>query len=124
MRRMAASGLFLIFSYSSSTCALVGASKQSKRRSTVSGRITLRYSLRLYGPRSRLQMLQMKLASWEWVLGLIAFNRSFLYRKLASADLTLCDAYDAAIFKLFVITETLADILGFEVWVSCQDFLG
>ena len=25
----------------------------------------LRYSLRLYGPRSRLQMLQMKLASWE-----------------------------------------------------------
>ena len=27
----------------------------------------------------------------------------FLYRKLASANLALCDAYDAAIFKLFVI---------------------
>ncbi len=27
-------------------------------------RWTLRYSFRLYGPRSRLQMLQMKLASW------------------------------------------------------------
>ena len=46
---------------------MVGASRQSNRRRTVSGRMTLRYSLRLYGPRSRLQMLQMKVASWECV---------------------------------------------------------
>ena len=45
---------------------VVGASRQSKRLSTVRGRMTLRYSFRLYGPRSRLQRLQMKLASWEW----------------------------------------------------------
>lgn len=57
------SGLPLSFGYSSSTLALVDASRQSKRRNTVNGRITLRYSLRLYGPRSRLQILQMKLAS-------------------------------------------------------------
>ena len=48
-----------------STAALVGARMQSKRRRTVSGRMTLRYSFRLYGPRRRLQMLQMKLAIWE-----------------------------------------------------------
>ena len=38
---------------------------QSNRRRTVSGRMTLRYSYLLNGPRSRLQMLQMKLAIWE-----------------------------------------------------------
>lgn len=44
---------------------MVGARMQSNRLSTVSGKMTLRYSFRLYGPRSRLQMLQMKLAICE-----------------------------------------------------------
>jgi hypothetical protein len=52
------SGLAFIFGCSARTRALVCASRQSKRRRTVSDRITLRHSLRLQGPRSRLQMLQ------------------------------------------------------------------
>lgn len=41
----------------------MSASTQSNRRSTVNGKITLRYSLRLYGPRSKLQMSQTKFAN-------------------------------------------------------------
>ena len=59
---MTLSGLSLIAGYSLRTCSLVGARRQSKRRNTVRGKITFLYSLRLYGPRSRLQMLQMKFA--------------------------------------------------------------
>jgi len=72
--RMMLSGLPLYWLNVSSARVLVGASRQSKRRNTVSGKMTLRYSLRLYGPRSRLQMLQMSLASWQWVS---VFIRSF-----------------------------------------------
>lgn len=46
-----------------STAAFVSASTQSNRRSTVNGKITFRYSFLLYGPRSRLQIFQMKSAS-------------------------------------------------------------
>src|SRR6218665_278247 len=63
---MMLSGLPLYWREVSGALALVGANRQSNLRSTVSGRMTLRYSLRLYGPRSRLQMLQMSLASWWW----------------------------------------------------------
>ena len=73
--RTTVSGFDSIFACRASTRALVGASRQSKRRSTVIGRMTLRYSLRLYGPRSRLQMLQMKPASREWVSGLNAESK-------------------------------------------------
>ena len=81
--RMMLSGLPLYWLKVSSAWALVGASRQSKRRSTVSGRMTLRYSLRLYGPRSRLQMLQMSLASWRWVsvfISLFAFSGDHWYQ--------------------------------------------
>ncbi len=44
----------------------------SNRRNTVNGKITFRYSLRLYGPRSRLHIFQMKFASCWCVL---AFTR-------------------------------------------------
>ena len=70
--QIAASARRRIFRYLASTRSFVGASTQSKRRSTVSGRMTFRYSLRLYGPRSRLQIPQMKLTNSPWVLGLMA----------------------------------------------------
>ena len=41
------SGFVLIAGCSSRAAAFVGASRQSNRRSTVSGRMTLRYSFRL-----------------------------------------------------------------------------
>src|SRR5476649_326967 len=66
---MTFSGLALSVACSFSTAALVGARIQSNRRRTVRGRMTFRYSLRLYGPRSRLQMVQMKLAISKWVSG-------------------------------------------------------
>jgi len=44
---------------------------QRARRMLREQRMTFRYSLRLYGPRRRLQMLQMKFASWEWVSAVI-----------------------------------------------------
>ena len=48
-------------SYSASTFALVGASTQSKRRSTVIGSITRSYCGGRYGPRSRSAICQMRL---------------------------------------------------------------
>ena len=58
------------------TACLVSVITQSKRRSTVSGRITFRYSLRLYGPLRMLQIRQMNPASSWWVLAFI--NAPFL----------------------------------------------
>lgn len=48
---------------SANTASLVGARTQSSRRRIVIGSTTSPYSLGLYGPRSRLAMDQMKLAS-------------------------------------------------------------
>jgi hypothetical protein len=47
------------------TCGLVGSRTQSRRRSTVRGRITLPYWAGLYGPRSRSATLQVKLTLSE-----------------------------------------------------------
>ena len=54
--------------WTASTFCLVGASTQSSRRSTVSGRITSWYLPRLKVSRMRSATPQMKLAIWLWFM--------------------------------------------------------